>query len=199
MATIFLVPRSRFCGSSCWLLQSGSHWAAGRNLYLTFPVALMLKTMNNSQFRIVVFYYMLLCTTCQARVSHFPKWRTYSIPFVLTGSWFVHIVTNTRLFGPFVATSVPGSDKWARLRLVWTVHASVAAQLAWRLWLASVCESGTTLWAWCMKVALRHQSIAWIMHAQERVKAMLCIICRLWSKVTFGQPFAGFRKALGLI
>lgn len=71
---------------------------------------------------------------------------------------------------------VPVSEMWACLYFVWTFHAnlncvlSVTAQLVWIHWLASVCESGTTLWAQCMKVALPHQSIAWIMYGRRRWK-----------------------------
>lgn len=61
------------------------------------------------------------------------------------------------------------------------------------------------VWKWHHFVSLVHESgIASPVNSmnyvwQEKVKAMFCIICRLFSKLTFGQPFAGFRRTLGLI
>lgn len=55
------------------------------------------------------------------------------------------------------------------------------------------------VWKWQHFVSLVHESgIASPVNSmnyvwQEKVKAMFCIICRLFSKLTFGQPFAGFR------
>lgn len=61
------------------------------------------------------------------------------------------------------------------------------------------------VWKWHHFVSLVHESgIASPVNSmnyvwQEKVKAMFCIICRLFSKLTFGQPFAGFRRGSGLV
>lgn len=57
----------------------------------------------------------------------------------------------------------------------------------WHHFVSSVHESG---------IASPVNSINYVW--QEKVKAMFCIICRLFSKLTFGQPFAGFRRGSAL-
>lgn len=62
-----------------------------------------------------------------------------------------------------------------------------------------------SVWKWHHFVSSVHESgIASLVNSmnyvwQEKVKAMFCIICRPFSKLTFGQPFAGFRRGSGLI
>lgn len=58
----------------------------------------------------------------------------------------------------------------------------------WHHFVSSVHESG-------IASPVNSMNYVW----QEKVKAMFCIICRPFSKLTFGQPFAGFRRGSGLI
>lgn len=62
-----------------------------------------------------------------------------------------------------------------------TFGASVTAQSVWTHWLASMCESGTTLWAPSMKVALPHQSMAWIMYGRRRWKLCSASSAGCWA------------------
>lgn len=58
----------------------------------------------------------------------------------------------------------------------------------WHHFVSSVHESG-------IASPVNSMNYVW----QEKVKATFCIICRPFSKLTFGQPFAGFRRVSGLI
>lgn len=58
----------------------------------------------------------------------------------------------------------------------------------WHHFMSSVHESG-------IASPVNGMNYVW----QEKVKAVFCIICRLLSKLTFGQPFAGFREGWGRI
>lgn len=74
-------------------------------------------------------------------------------------------------YGTVGADSLAGVDVWK-----------------WHHFMSSVHESG-------IASPVNGMNYVW----QEKVKAVFCIICRLLSKLTFGQPFAGFRRGSGLI
>lgn len=114
--------------------------------------------------------------------------------------FFIYIVKCCHWF---VTASVPGSEMWA--------VSCVDVSRQPRLCAERCCTVGVdplarvTVWKWHHFVSSVHESgIASPVNSmnyvwQEKVKAMFCIICRLFSKLTFGQPFAGFRRGSGFI
>lgn len=201
-----LVPGRRqkpIWGSTFWIFQSGSDWTERRNVYLMFPVGLTLWTMNNS----------LLATGLKCSVTCDLSYLLITFPGVKHTSDFspsLDWILFPLLFwwrDVWACLCYPmwEHEMWARWYLVraFYTNANCVVGIYCTVGVDSLACVG--VWKWHHFVSLVHESglaspvnsmnYVW----QEKVKAMFCIICRLFSKLTFGQPFAGFRRGLGLV